>query len=255
MLEVRGLELALAGRKLVSGLSARFKPGEIWAILGKNGAGKTTLLHTLAGLRAPDGGEVWLDGRSLAGFSRRELARRRALLLQEEPENFFGTVFEWVRLARYPHAGPFPGAGEEARVRAALAEVGVAGLAARRLDTLSGGERQRVRLAMVLAQEAPVMLLDEPLRHLDLCAQFALLTRFSALARRQRRLLLMVLHDVYWASRFCDRTLLLFGDGRTEQGESTAVLNRDNIEALYGCPLEGVEGAGGRLFLPRGEAP
>ena len=255
MLEARGLELAVGGRKLVAGLSARFESGEIWAILGANGAGKTTLLHTLAGLRAPDGGEVWLEGMPLSGFSRRELARRRALLLQEEPENFFGTVLEWVRLARYPHAGPFPGAGEEARVRAALAEVGVAGLAGRRLDTLSGGERQRVRLAMVLAQEAPVMLLDEPLRHLDLCAQFAMLARFCALARRQGRVLLMVLHDVYWASRFCDRTLLLFGDGRTEQGESKAVLNRDNMQALYGCPLEGVEAAGGRLFLPKGDAP
>lgn len=253
MLEARSLSLRVPGRVLCDSLSARFAPGEIWAILGANGAGKTTLLHALAGLRAPDAGSVHYQGHDLAGLSRRAIARRLAILLQEEAEGFWGSALDWVRLGRYPHErGLSDRAGDEALVAAALEQVGAGHLARRTMATLSGGERQRVRLAMVLAQAAEVVLLDEPLQHLDLRSQAAMLEVFAALAREAGRTVVMVLHDVYWASRYCDRILLVFGDGRMAQGETATVLNQENMEALYGCPLTLVEAGGGRLFLPRG---
>jgi len=147
------------------------------------------------------------------------------VLLQDEAEGFWGCVLDRVRLGRYPHD-----------------------------RGLSGGERQRVRLATVLAQAAEVVLLDEPLQHLDLRSRVAMLEVFGALARDAGKGVIMVLRDVYWASRYCDRTLLVFGDGRIAQGETGTVLNRENMEALYGCPLAMVEAGGGRLFLPTGDA-
>lgn len=255
MLETRSLSLRVPGRLLCDRLDARFMPGEIWAILGANGAGKTTLLHALAGLRAPDAGSVHHAGRDLAHMPRRSIAQALAILLQDEAEGFWGSALDWVRLGRYPHQ-PADKAGDEALARAALARAGIAHLAPRAMATLSGGERQRVRLAMVLAQVAEtgqVVLLDEPLQHLDLRSQVAMLDVFAALARKEGKTVIMVLHDVYWASRYCDKTLLVFGDGRIAQGETVVVLNRGNMEALYGCPLALVEAGGGRLFLPTGE--
>lgn len=256
MLEARGLSLSVPGRVLCEGLDARFLAGETWAILGANGAGKTTLLHALAGLRAPDKGSVHYRERDLAHLSRRSVAQTLAILLQDEADGFWGSALDWVRLGRYPHelSGR---ASDEALVHAALEQVGIGHLAARTMATLSGGERQRVRLAMVLAQVAEageVVLLDEPLQHLDLRSQLAMLEVFARLARKEGKTVIMVLHDVYWASRYCDRTLLVFGDGRIAQGETKTVLNRDNMETLYGCPLAMVEAAGGRLFLPTEDA-
>ncbi|MEO1767136.1 ABC transporter ATP-binding protein [Thiobacter aerophilum] len=255
MLEVRDLALAVPGRLLCADLNVRFQAGEVWGILGANGAGKTTLLHALAGLRAPDGGEVRWAGQPLAAIPRRRLAQERAVLLQDETELFWGTALDWVCLGRYPHGGTFGDPHEMHHARAALAQVGAAQLAGRNMATLSGGERQRVRLAMVLAQQARALLLDEPLKHLDLAAQFTLLERLSSLARRDLRLLVMVLHDVYWVSRYCDKVLLVFGDGRVLHGDCLAVLTQENMESVYGCALQPVEAAAGRLFLPTAGAP
>lgn len=255
MLEARALTLAVPGRRLCAGLDARFAPGEIWGILGGNGAGKTTLLHTLAGLRPPDAGEVCLDARPLRDHPRRALAQRLAVLLQDEAEGFWGTVEDWVRLGRFPHAGGLAAdPDEDRRVRAAMARAGVEPLAHRAMATLSGGERQRARLAMVLAQDGQALLLDEPLQHLDLAAQLTVLEVLAGLARAEAKLIVMVLHDVYWVSRYCDKTLLVFGDGRIVQGETAKVLTQENMEALYHCPLTPVQAAGGRLFLPGGRA-
>jgi iron complex transport system ATP-binding protein len=194
----------------------------------------------------------------LAGIPRRNIAQALAILLQDEAEGFWGSALDWARLGRYPHDRALSGrASDDALVYAALERVGIAHLAHRTMATLSGGERQRVRLAMVLAQEAEVVLLDEPLQHLDLRSQVAMLELFRALVRQQGKAVIMVLHDVYWASRYCDKTLLVFGSaggGRIAQGETGTVLNRENMEALYGCSLQLVEAGGGRLFLPTGGA-
>jgi iron complex transport system ATP-binding protein len=254
MLTVRDLTLAVPGRQLCAGLSVDFHGGEVWGVLGANGAGKSTLLSALAGVRPPEAGAVFYRGRALCDFSPRERARHLALLLQDEPEAYWGTVADWVRLGRFPHHGGFSDEADDAATAAAMERAGVSHLAERAFGTLSGGERQRARLAQLLAQDGEVLLLDEPLKHLDLAAQLLVLRLFHDLARHSGKLVIMVLHDVYWVSRYCDQALLLFGDGRTVVGASRVVLSRDNMEALYRCPLTPVDAAGGRLFLPREEA-
>jgi len=164
-----GLDVKVSGRALVHALAFEARHGEFIAVLGRNGVGKTLTLHTLAGLRAPAAGSVQLDGRDLGGWTGRERARRIALLPQTTEDPFPSTVLDTALIGRHPHLPFWQWEGDEdlSRARAALATVGLAGLAARDVTSLSGGERRRLEIATLLAQDAPVCLLDEPTNHLD----------------------------------------------------------------------------------------
>lgn len=251
MLEIRGLRVRVPGRLLCADFSAVLARGEIWAVLGPNGAGKSTLLSVLGGLTVPQAGEVILAGRPLSDYSRLELARSRAMLLQDGGEGYWGSVADWVRLGAYPYAG-LGELGVAERVAAALAAVGLSAFVERRFATLSGGERQRARFALLLvqAQAAGLVLLDEPLQHLDLCWQEKLLQRIKGMAKAEGKTVVMVLHDPFWASRICDGTLLVYGDGRVEAGPVESSLTADKLSALFGCPLREFPAAGSRVFLP-----
>ncbi len=232
MLHAANLTLSVPGKTLCRDLSFDVRPGECWAILGCNGSGKTTLLHVLSGLSAAAQGRAELDGKALHDFPRRELARQVGVLLQDEAQGFWGTVLEYVLLGRFPH-------GDEDRTlaRAALQRVGMDAFASRRLTTLSGGERQRVRIAQLLAQAPRLYCLDEPLQHLDLRHQADMMALFRELANQQARAVVMVLHEPWWAARYCSHALLLFEDGHTLGGAAEAVLTPENLEKLYGYPL------------------
>ncbi len=231
MLSAENLILSVPGKVLYSGLSLSVHPGECWAILGCNGSGKTTLLHALSGLAPPLGGNVALDEKNFAGYPRRELARAIGVLLQDEAQGFWGTVLEYALLGRYPHGDEDGGAA-----LAALRRSGMEAFAPRRLATLSGGERQRVRIAQLLAQAPRLYCLDEPLQHLDLRHQAGMMALFRELAQEDGSAVVMVLHEPWWAVRYCSHALLLFGDGQTLGGAVQTVLNGENLEKLYGCP-------------------
>src|SRR4051812_2053154 len=173
MLRCVDLTLAVPGRVLCRGLSVGFGKGESWAILGRNGTGKTTLLHALAGLAVPADGQIELDGRAIAALGARDRAKLVSVLLQIEPGAYWGTVRDYVLLGRYPHAAALSGySSDDGRAADdALAVCAMTEFAGRSFATVSGGERQRVRVAQMLAQDAPVMLLDEPLQHLDIAHQ------------------------------------------------------------------------------------
>lgn len=248
MLSARGLDLEAGGRRLATGLDLDLAAGEVWAVLGCNGSGKSTLLATLAGLVRPAAGGVEVGGRALAAWPRRALAREAGLLLQREEHDYWGTLADYVRLGRYPHAaGPFgadaPGA---AAVAAALAAFDLVARAGQRYTTLSGGERQRARLAQLWAQAPRLLLLDEPLQHLDLRHQVQAMAAIGAAARSAGRAALVVLHDLTFAAQ-CDRVLLLHGDGRHAQGPAAAMLEPARLEALYGCRLAACGGAAGHI--------
>jgi len=231
MLSAENLTLSVPGKMLCRGLSLSVQPGECWAILGCNGSGKTTLLHALSGLKPPAEGQIALAGKPLHDYPRRELAREIGVLLQDESQGFWGTVLEYVQLGRHPH-------GDEDReaALAALQRSGVAEFAERHLATLSGGERQRVRIAQLLAQAPRLHCLDEPLQHLDLRHQAEMMALFRELAQRDGGAVVMVLHEPWWAVRYCTHALLLFGDGQTLGGAAQVVLTGENLEKLYGCP-------------------
>ena len=252
MLRTEGLRLAYPGRVLVEGLSTEFRPGEMWTVLGRNGSGKSTLLHVLAALRLPEAGNVTLKDSAVGTLPRRALARHIGILLQEESREFWGSVRDYVLLGRYPHArSPFGWSTEDERIAESEIEaMHLGGLGNRPYAALSGGERQRARAAALFAQRPAVYLLDEPLQHLDLPHQVAVLERLSAEARNGGAIVVMVLHDLLFAARYAEQFLLLFGDGRFRVGTAHEALTAHHLGELYGFPLVAVEAGGERLFLP-----
>jgi len=227
-------------------------PGDCLAILGRNGAGKSTLLATLAGLRKPTAGILRLGGQHHELLSSREVALRRGWLAQSQQDAFASTVLETALTGRHPHLGRWDWEGEEdARLaRAALADVGLAGFYQRDVQTLSGGERQRLAIATLLTQAPPLYLLDEPLTHLDLNHQIAVLDLFAARARREQVACIMVLHDPGLAARYCNRSLLLYGDGSVDLGSSADMLSAERLSRLYGHPLHRLDVDGRVAFIP-----
>jgi iron complex transport system ATP-binding protein len=250
-LSVRGLQLAVPGRTLCTGLDLDVHPGECWAIVGPNGAGKTTLLAALAGLRAPAAGEVAYDGTPLPMLAPRERARRRGWLPQDSVDFFPATVLETVLVGRHPHLArwQWETAGDFASARRALADVGLKGFDARQVGSLSGGERRRVALAAVLAQDPELILLDEPSSHLDLVHQVAALDVLSRLARDRGKAIVMVLHDLHLALRYADHAVAL-GRGGAAAGPADAILNADALSALFGHPLLALGEGSARTFVP-----
>jgi iron complex transport system ATP-binding protein len=195
---------------------------------------------------------VALEGDPLAALSGRERARRRGMLLQSEHDAFEATVIEAVLAGRHPHVAPWAweSAADVAAARAALERVALAGFDERRLGSLSGGERRRVSIAALLAQDPALMLLDEPTSHLDLHHQIAILDLLAASATPQAKALVMSLHDVTLAARYCTHALLLFGGGHTQQGPVPEVLEPGTLSRLYAHPVARVDGPRGPVFAP-----
>ena len=246
----RTLDVAVNGRMLVRALEFEARGGEFVAVLGRNGVGKTLTLHTLAGLRAPSSGQVSLDGRDLATWTGRERACRLALLPQTIEDPFPSSVFDTALIGRHPHL-PFwqwEGAEDLACAHAALGAVGLGDLADRAVDSLSGGERRRLDVATLLAQDAAVCLLDEPINHLDPQHRNEVLALFRARADAGG-LVVASLHDATLAARFADRVLLLHGDGRWHYGEVATTLDAAHLSALYHVPVEELASRHGRVFV------
>lgn len=252
LLEARQLVVEVGGRCVVSQLDLAVGAGERVAILGRNGAGKSTLLSTLAGLRQPAGGAVLLDGEDCTLLLPRQAALRRAWLGQFQADPFGSTVLETALTGRHPHLGrwDWESTRDAELARGALKAVGLDAMEKRQIHTLSGGERQRLAIATLLTQAAPLYLLDEPLAHLDLNHQMAVLELFAGAARDSGAGLIMVLHDPALAHRFCDRALLLYGDGRTESAAVDAILTAKTLSELYGYGLRQLEDRGHRCFIP-----
>ena len=250
-LTAQGINVSVPGRRLVEALELSLRSGEIVALLGRNGVGKTLLLHTLAGLRDADGGTLSVQDDAVDSLTRRELARRLVLLPQDSDDIFPSSVFETVLIGRHPHVGRFgwESAGDLEHGMAALRAVGLETLRDRDVLTLSGGERRRLAIAQCLAQDTPVLLLDEPNNHLDPQHQVESLDLFRKLADDGRAILLS-LHDVNMAARYADRCLLLFGNGRWLIGATEAILTTDTLEALYGVPMQAMPWQGGKVYLP-----
>jgi len=227
--------------------------GEIVAIVGPNGAGKSTLLRVLAGLLRPRAGTVTLDGQSLATFSRPQVARHIAVVPQIFDTLFPFTVREVVGLGRTARLGSFGrvSADDLVAVERAIDELELASLASRRIDRLSGGERQRTVLAMALAQETAVLLLDEPTVHLDPGHQLATLALLRDLATRRQLAVCAVLHDLNLASAFASRIVAL-ADGRiVRDGTPLEVLDADLVQSMFGAGLEVVARDGRPTVVPR----
>lgn len=232
----RNLTVRIRGRAILSKVDIAAAPGELVGLIGPNGAGKSTLLSVLARLRAPDGGTVTYDGLPAGTVDTRALARRLAMLAQSGRVDWPLTVERVVALGRLPHAGRF-GTGDPGRDRAAIRRAmraaDVERLADRPVDTLSGGERTRVLVARALAVEAEMLLADEPVAALDPYHEIEVMELLAGTVRDGAGVV-VVLHDLTLAGRFCDR-LVLLKDGRViASGPPGAVLTDALIAEAYG---------------------
>lgn len=235
---LRGEQLTLGyGKKIIAdNLSVAIPDGHFTAIIGPNGCGKSTLLRTLSRLMTPQQGHVFLDGEQIQRYASKEVARRIGLLAQNATTPGDITVQELVARGRYPHQPLFARwrKEDEEAVMRAMTATGVQELAAQSVDTLSGGQRQRAWIAMVLAQETQIMLLDEPTTWLDISYQIDLLELLSALNREQGYTLAAVLHDLNQACRYATH-LIALRDGRiVAEGAPKEIVTADLIERIYG---------------------
>jgi iron complex transport system ATP-binding protein len=256
IVEVSGLHVSYPAeggerRRVLRGLDLRVEAGELLALLGRNGSGKTTLLRAIAGTLPRDSGRVALFGCDLADWSRVALARRVAVLPQSLtlPDGF--RVAELVEMGRAPHATRWFGSSAEdgVAVERALADADALDLAERHADELSGGERQRVLVAMALAQEPDLLLLDEPTVHLDIAHQAALLGSIARLQARRGLTVIAVLHDLNLAAAHAPRVAVLDGGRVAADGTPASVLQPVVVRELFGAAVDLARTADGRTFV------
>lgn len=254
-MQTRDLCLSIGNRKLVDRLNWDVLPGQCWCVIGRNGAGKSTLLRTLAGLRQPDGGQVYLGDRALPAWPLAALARERAYLPQGRNDAFGYRAIETVLAARHPYQDNryWDADADFHSAMAALRALDVADLAERDVRTLSGGERQRVAIAAVLAQETPLLLLDEPAGALDLAHQVGVMDLLSRLCRAQGKAVVMVSHDLNLSHSVASHALLLMGDGQWQAGTVQEVMNAALLSRCLGSPIEAVSHGSRTLFIPAEE--
>jgi len=257
---LRGENLTLGyGKKTVArDLHVTIPEGHFTAIIGPNGCGKSTLLRTLSRLMTPLQGSVWLDGEEIQRFKSKEVARRIGLLAQNATTPGDITVQELVARGRYPHQPLFTRwrKEDEEAVTRAMQATGITDLAQQSVDTLSGGQRQRAWIAMVLAQETAIMLLDEPTTWLDISHQIDLLELLSELNRSRDYTLAAVLHDLNQACRYATHLIALRDGKIVAEGAPKAIVTPDLIERIYGMRCMIIEDpvAGTPLVVPLGRA-
>ncbi|MFY9997404.1 MAG: iron-enterobactin ABC transporter ATP-binding protein [Leclercia sp.] len=255
---LRGDDLTLGyGKKIVAeNLQVTIPDGHFTAIIGPNGCGKSTLLRTLSRLMTPIHGDVFLDGEQIQRFNSKEVARRVGLLAQNATTPGDITVQELVARGRYPHQPMFTRwrKEDEAAVTKAMQATGITSLAAQSVDTLSGGQRQRAWIAMVLAQETSIMLLDEPTTWLDISHQIDLLELLSDLNRTQGYTLAAVLHDLNQACRYATHLIALREGKIVAEGAPKEIVTPELIERIYGlrCMIIDDPVAGTPLVVPLG---
>jgi iron complex transport system ATP-binding protein len=241
-------------REVLRSVELSLPRGDLVALVGTNGSGKTTLLRLLTGVLKPDAGQVRFDGRPLPDWRRVDLARNVAVLPQQLDLPVGFRVAELVEMGRAPHARRLFGATEadERAVTRALADADALDLADRFADELSGGERQRVLVAMALAQEPELLLMDEPTLHLDLAHQVALLSAIRRLREQRGLTVLAVLHDLNLAAAFAPRVAVLDRGVVVADGPPTAVLTLELVQEVFGVRVDEAHTASGSRQLALG---
>ena len=251
-IELQGVTVVLGGRPVVDAIDAAVAEGEWLALIGPNGAGKTTLLRAIARL-VTFSGTIKLEGRSIVEMRRAELSRLIAVVPQEPSTPPWMTVGEYVLLGRTPHLGPLAKEGRRDREAAAraLARLDLLGYGERRLGTLSGGEKQRAVVARALAQEAKIVLLDEPTAALDIGHQQQAFDLLDALRAESGLTLVAAMHDLTLAAQYADRMVLLDAGRVAADGAPHAVLTEEAIANHYGASIDVIAVDGRVAVIPR----
>ncbi|MBD8905408.1 Fe(3+)-dicitrate ABC transporter ATP-binding protein [Methylorubrum zatmanii] len=254
-LQADRVTLRYEARTISTDLSIAIADGSFTVIVGSNACGKSTLLRALSRLLIPSSGHVVLDGRHIADQPAKDVARRLGLLPQTATAPDGITVADLVARGRYPHQSFLRqwSIGDAQAVAAALAATGVTDLSERLVDELSGGQRQRVWIAMVLAQETPILLLDEPTTFLDIAHQIDLLDLLADL-NTQGRTVVAVLHDLNQACRYASHLVAMKGGAIVAEGSPSTIVTPSLVEEVFGLPCIVIPDpiAGTPLVVPRG---
>ncbi|HUP76260.1 MAG TPA: ABC transporter ATP-binding protein [Acidimicrobiales bacterium] len=249
---VSHLTVAVDGATLLRDVSMTVSPGEWVAVVGPNGAGKSTLLRAIAALTSRQG-TITIDGRDIASLRPRERARLIAMVVQSPLVPAGATVTDYVSLGRTPHVPVFgvETSGDLAAVSASLRRLSLDEFAHRAIETLSGGERQRVLLARALAQDAPVLLLDEPTTALDVGHQQEALELIDDLRRERNLVVITSLHDLTLAAQYADRVVLLDGGRAVADGPPDEVLTEHTLGVVFGASIRVIRDEHGITIVTR----
>ena len=234
LIQMDNVSFAYQEQQVLKSLSLSVETNSFWAVVGPNGAGKSTFLNLLCGQLKPDQGTVHVDGKASSSYSSRQFARILSMVRQEFVPTFGFSVRQTVMMARfYRTSSIFENTEDIDAVNAALTATDTMDFADRPLGHLSGGERQRVFIARALAQETPVLLLDEPTSHLDLKHQIRIFDLLKQMQQEQGKTILLVTHDLNLAAQYCDRVLLLGSGGAFFQGLPEEVLDSGRIQSIF----------------------
>lgn len=255
MIEVKGLSFSHKGEgnPVLKGVEFKASPGEVTTILGPNGSGKTTLFKCILGIWRPEEGDVLLNGRSIRTLKRAEIAKGVAVVPQDHEPPFPYSVFDVILMGRTAHVGLFasPSQRDKEVAHKAMNTIGIKDMAERPYTRISGGERQLVLIARCLAQEASVMLLDEPTAHLDFKNQIMVLTKVRSIAKERGLTLMMTLHDPNLALLYSDQVLLLNDGSLIAKGEPKEVITKENLMRVYGLEVEFISQNGMEMICPK----
>lgn len=253
LLITRQLQVEIGSTLVCQGLDLNISPQSCWGVLGPNGSGKTTLLHTFAGLLPVSSGQIMFMQHALHSLSHHELAKQLGLLLQMEETGFPGNLLESVMSGRHPHLGYWGWESETDLqiTRDAIHAFGLSELQQRSINALSGGERRRMDMATLLTQQPLLALLDEPSNHLDPGQQIACLDLLTGYFQQSGHALIMALHDINLATRYCDHLLLLQGNGNWLAGPVEQIATMEHISELYQHPMSSLQGPHGLVFVAR----
>ncbi len=240
MFQFKNLSLQIGGNEILRNMTGDISEGSITALIGPNGSGKSSLLSLLCGLTAPTKGEVLLRDQSLSTIKRHDLAKQLALLPQSNPVPATLTISDLVTFGRHPHRPWYKKVAKEDKevIDWAMQETGITPYANRLLTDLSGGELQRTWLAMVLAQDTDILMLDEPTSWLDISHQLSLLKIVRRLNQEYNKTIVWVLHDLNQARQFSDRAILINQGEIVAQGNVMDVINAKDISDVYQTPVK-----------------
>ncbi|QOZ10375.1 ATP-binding cassette domain-containing protein [Bradyrhizobium sp. CCBAU 51765] len=239
LFELDQVGFAVAGRALLEPLTLSLPARSVVGLIGHNGSGKSTLLKLLSRQQPSSSGMIRFEGRALSAWSDRDYARKVAYLPQQTPPAAGMLVRELVALGRYPWHGALGRFSEidRKKVESAMALTHIEPFADRLVDTLSGGERQRAWIAMLVAQDAECLLLDEPTSALDIAHQIEVLSLVRQFARERNLGVVVVLHDVNMAARFCDEIIALHSGKLIARGKPEKIMTPAELETIYGIPM------------------
>ncbi len=225
---------------ILEDISTALPRGKVTGIIGPNGSGKTTLIKNLSRVLSPDKGSIFVLGKALTGYRQRELALVTGMVFQEKETTFEFSVFDLVMMGRYPYKKKFEMENDEDRLKVleALEKTDVLELKDKCFTALSGGEKQRVMIARALAQEPEILILDEPIAHLDLHHQVEILNLVRRLVKEKQISVLMILHDLNFAYGFCDEVVLLKSGRIYKQGDPRQVITKENIKQVYEADID-----------------